>query len=378
MKIKKYIALTMPEAMKRIREDFGNDGVILNSKEIRTGGFFGFFTKPALEVIAAHDPDPYTQMETIKPNKKRPTAPVEDNSHVIETAVVNDRIQNREKTVKGETDHQGPLPGLPHPIEGINKWLITQGFQSELRRKLIDQMLRKWYQAESDVEAKRSTEKWLEDCLLQLLSDYRFGEFNYEKKYLNLIGPTGVGKTTTIAKIAADTVLNKKKKAAMITTDTYRIAAIDQLKTYAELLNIPIEVAYNSDDFKRAKQKFADFDIIFVDSAGRNFKDCQYVQALKEIIHFDTEMENYLVLSLTSKLPDMLQVINQFTEVPIHKLVFTKKDETDTFGDLFNVIDNTGLDVAYITTGQNVPDDIIEANPTYIVSLLLEDRNKDV
>ena len=104
----------------------------------------------------------------------------------------------------------------------------------------------------------------------------------FNKKYINIVGPTGVGKTTTLAKVAAETMLNQRKKVAFITTDTYRIAAIDQLKTYAKILNIPIEVAYNLEDFKRAADRFSHYDIVFIDTAGRNFRNEQYVKDLEK------------------------------------------------------------------------------------------------
>ncbi|WLD95171.1 flagellar biosynthesis protein FlhF [Alkalihalobacillus sp. AL-G] len=379
MKIKKYIAPTMPDAMKRIRQDFGKDGVILNSKEVRTGGFLGFFTKPALEVIAAYDPDPLSTGNVMEQSEKPlPTIKNPAKQSSIEQEPVDEineknlfRIQDKAK------DKPIPFvgPHLPQSIEKLTHSLTAQGIQPELRTAVVDHLLRSWYREDSESVAEQLIEKWLEESLLKLISDRPFGEFDYTKKFLNLIGPTGVGKTTTIAKIAADAVLNKKKKAALITTDTYRIAAIDQLKTYAEILNIPLEIAYNNEDFKQAKERFKDYDVIFVDSAGRNFKNKQYVQDLKQIIQFDSEMENYLVLSMTSKYSDMIKIANQFTSVPIKKLIFTKKDETDTYGDLLNILHETGLGIAYVTTGQNVPDDITEATPQQIVSLLIGDRH---
>ncbi|MGP4080211.1 flagellar biosynthesis protein FlhF [Pseudalkalibacillus sp. R45] len=377
MKIKKYIAPTMPEAMKKIRNDLGKDAVILNSKEIRTGGFLGFFTKPSLEVFAALDPDPMPRDQ--KDDYYSPQYNMEKLTNT--TTYSNETARKSEKLNKPSVKIEQARPSsdaiqFPEKITKIIDYLEEQGVNNEVRASLSKRLLKRWYREESEMKADESINKWMKEEICGLISNVEFGGFEYDKKFLNLIGPTGVGKTTTIAKIAADAVLNKKKKVAMITTDTYRIAAIDQLKTYAEILNVPLEVAYNREDFQRAHDKFKDYDVIFVDSAGRNYKKAQYVADLEEVYQFNDDMENYLVLSLTSKYSDMKHIVAQFNTVPIEKYIFTKKDETETFGDVLNLIDETGYGVAYMTTGQNVPDDISEASPESIADLLLGDGQR--
>ncbi|WP_349410515.1 flagellar biosynthesis protein FlhF [Pseudalkalibacillus sp. SCS-8] len=368
MKVKKYIAPTMPEAMKKIRSDLGKDAVILNSKEIRTGGFLGFFTKPSLEVIAALDPEPLSPSsheEERKPvfSSAKPVA--------VENSVYTKRPPVGTKV--GMTDRSVPdnSPHLPKQILTIDEFLTVQGVTSDLKSMIVSKLLRRWYQEETEMKASEKLQGWLREELLSIVREVSFGGFEYKKKILNLIGPTGVGKTTTIAKIAADAVLNKKKKTALITTDTYRIAAIEQLKTYAEILNVPLEVAYNQDDFKNAKDKFKDYDVILVDSAGRNFKKTRYIDDLEQMYQFDEDMENYLVFSLTSKYTDMIQIADHFKKIPIEKLVFTKKDETDSYGEILNLIYKMECGVAYVTFGQNVPDDLTEVSPEKIVDLIL-------
>lgn len=180
-----------------------------------------------------------------------------------------------------------------------------------------------------------------------------------------------MGKTTTLAKAAADSILIHNKKVAFITTDTYRIAAIDQLKKYAEILNVPVEVAYNLEDFKKAAERFADYDVIFVDTAGRNFRNQEYVEDLSRIIEFNTEMETYLVLSLTSKEKDMDDIYHQFSLIKIKQTIFTKADETSTYGTMLNFIIRHQVGVAYLTNGQDVPNDIETASPELIASKIL-------
>jgi len=194
----------------------------------------------------------------------------------------------------------------------------------------------------------------------------------FQKKYVNVVGPTGVGKTTTLAKLAAESVIKHGKKVAFITTDTYRIAAIDQLKTYATILNIPIEVAYNLEDFQKAATKFSHYDLVFIDTAGRNFRNKEYVKELKSIIDFEQDMETYLVLALTSKQGDMETILKQFSLIPITHFIFTKMDETSSLGAMYNMGTKYGVNTAYVTNGQNVPDDILKATSAVIVQSIIE------
>ena len=207
--------------------------------------------------------------------------------------------------------------------------------------------------------------------LLDEFSALPFGGISFNRKYVNVLGPTGVGKTTTIAKIAARALLEHKKKVGFITTDTYRIAAIEQLRTYANLLQAPVEVVYDKQDFKEAIAKMKDLDVVFIDTAGRNYKESKYVDDVKNLIDFDLDMESYLVLSVTSKEEDMKTIVDKFTSFPIGKFIFTKVDETSSVGPIFNLMKQYGKGVAYYTDGQEVPEDISEATLKKLIDLLL-------
>ncbi|WP_377897040.1 hypothetical protein [Gottfriedia sp. OAE603] len=147
---------------------------------------------------------------------------------------------------------------------------------------------------------------------------------------------------------------------------------MDQLKTYATILGVPIEVCYNLEDFKNAKDKFEQYDLVLIDTSGRNFRDEKYVTELKEIIDFN-ELETYLVLALTSKYKDMKKIYEQFHSVPINKVIFSKVDETESYGSMLNFMVEKQVGVAYLTNGQNVPDDIMEGSPNKIYSILAKE-----
>lgn len=193
---------------------------------------------------------------------------------------------------------------------------------------------------------------------------------------VRFFGPTGVGKTTTIAKLAAEGVLKQKRKVGLITTDTYRIGAVDQLRTYANILNIPLEVVFQPSEMASAMESLRDCDLILVDTAGRNYRKQDYAQELAQYFPSLSGGENYLVLSLTAKNNDMIEILQNFKCIPVEKVIFTKSDETQTYGSILNMVMRYHLSISYLTTGQNVPDDIRVAVPRKVANLILgEDRH---
>ncbi|MCT4476884.1 flagellar biosynthesis protein FlhF [Peribacillus frigoritolerans] len=376
MKVKKYLAPSMNEAMKRIRTELGSDAVILSSKAVYNGGFLGLFKKRNIEVIAAIDPVSQPIQAVTKQKSKKLPSKLEMASHAPKPNEGNGESADLLKEIEGLKDMIKSLQiystdkKYPGKLEKIHEYLTEQEVDISLRSQIMDELLEKWF-----VFKQQSTDEevqvWLEEAMLGILEEVGNGKPGLQKKYINIVGPTGVGKTTTLAKVAAETMLKHDKKVAFITTDTYRIAAIDQLKTYAKILNVPIEVAYNLEDFKRAAERFSHYDFVFIDTAGRNFRNPQYVKDLNEIIHFTDEMETYLVLSLTSKQKDMEDIYRQFAAIPIKQVIFTKADETSTFGQIFNFIHTHKLGAAYITDGQNVPDDIEIATSSQLLKMAI-------
>jgi len=192
-------------------------------------------------------------------------------------------------------------------------------------------------------------------------------------KVIYFVGPTGVGKTTTIAKIASKFRV-EKKKIALLTADTYRIAAAEQLRTYASILEVPFRVIYTVEEVGQALQDFKEFDYIFVDTAGHSHHNVNQKETIERFIHSVddlAEKEVYLVLSATTKYRDLVDIANIYTQMTEYKLIFTKLDETTTLGNLLNIKLHTMAPMSYITCGQNVPDDISNFNPQGTVKQLL-------
>lgn len=470
MRVKRYVVDSMPDALQQIRAELGKDAVILNTKEIRSGGFLGLFSKKRIEVIAATDSSaPAAGAGAVR---SRPAASAAGGkasaigsmagAQAASVAVMEQprqtdeakaasllksigmltKEQSREaapqpasaaapkpvvsashgaalyqgySTTPADTASVKPLPpsaitapddikpavpsatddyvlselramkqmmqklsasgGMapePNPVlQELEERLLAQEVQPELVAVLLNAIEEQ--AADSGAEL---TKEWVagvaQDQLRIMMGANARKPLQPDTKIAHFVGPTGVGKTTTIAKLAAEQVLKHRRKVGLVTSDTYRIAAVDQLKTYATILGVPLEVVFSPLDLKKALDNLQDCDIIFMDTAGRNFRNEMYVSELNALLHAGVKSETYLVLSLTMKYKDMKAVADNFSKFKLDKVLFTKKDETDTFGSIINLLHEFPLELSYITTGQNVPDDFGIANENDIIALILE------
>ncbi|MDP4154926.1 MAG: flagellar biosynthesis protein FlhF, partial [Bacillota bacterium] len=368
--------------------ELGNEAIILNSRIVYTGGILGFFRKKSFEIIAAvdqlakHDPKPIRKdmqkglerKPTIQTQEKIGPEKAEKSVSQVNSKQTEDilkEIADLKELIQSQSFQSGKLPGIyPEPIQKLIHLMQDQEFTPALMEKFTAVFMEKWF-ADGVNRTSDELQGFLKDEIINVLADKPFEGITFTKKFINVIGPTGVGKTTTLAKIAADCMLNHHKKVAFITTDTYRIAAIEQLKTYAQILNVPIEVCYTLEDFQTAVKKFSSYDVVLIDTAGRNFRNKQYVEDLGKIIDFSIDIENYLVLSLTSNQKVMESIFQQFSSIKIDKFIFTKADETDVYGTMLNMIEKYEIGAAYITTGQEVPDDVMIASPEAMANLII-------
>ncbi len=190
-------------------------------------------------------------------------------------------------------------------------------------------------------------------------------------RIIALVGPTGVGKTTTTAKLAAMHAFNRGNKVALITMDIFRVGAVEQLKTYSRIMGIPLEVASTPKELESAVEKHSDCDLIFIDTAGRSHKDTEKLNEMKQFFADKIPMEVFLCLSATTKDRELTEILNCFSIFQISKVVFTKIDESESFGNMINVLMKGNLQVAYFTTGQRVPEDIEVATPSKLADMIL-------
>lgn len=238
--------------------------------------------------------------------------------------------------------------------------LLSQEIDAELAERILGKVRDLVPDNASTDEIRRQTERVLAAALgepetIRLREDGK-------PCVVALIGPTGVGKTTTLAKLAAEFSLAKGKKVGLITADTYRIAAVEQLKTYAEILNLPVSVVYAPTDMPSAIQGFSDKDVILVDTAGRSHRNRQQFDELRQLLHAAPIDEIYLVLSVNTGRAACQEVLEHYSFVRDYKLLFTKLDETPVSGVIFNARLRTGKRLSYVTAGQSVPDDLSVAD----------------
>jgi flagellar biosynthesis protein FlhF len=355
----------MNEAMSQVKSELGRDAVILHTRRFRKGGFLGFFGNEMVEVMAALDTP--LAATTAFPEKKAPMLPRISEEDTKVTALQLE-IANMRKMI------EQVLHKMPQSAKEQSLWydlLIKNDIEPKIAENLIKDL-----PSDNSIVAADPT------IMRQLLSD-RISSYiqRVEKisvpsqgcKTVALIGPTGVGKTTTIAKLAANFALKEGYRLAIITADTYRIAAVEQIKTYADIIGVPIDIVYSSDEMKAALYRHRDKQLVLIDTAGRSPRNSYQLDELKTMLTVDPYIETHLVLSCTTKYKDALEIVEKFSVCSPQKFLFTKVDEASNLGIIFNLLYQFPATLSYVTNGQNVPDDIELINPKKMANLILRD-----
>jgi len=348
MKIKRYVTESFQEALAKINAELGKDAVILYSRNIKRGGIMGLFSKPKLEVIAALE--------------EKVNFPEKDRIEKLEREL--DGLKNYVRTMEnGNTQKK-------YKNEFVEKYKNIF-IEQELHPEITESLLEDFYDFAASAEI---IEAEIKKRLYRIIGDPVTINVSSGKKPCTVIfiGPTGVGKTTTLAKIAADLALNKGYKIALITADTYRIAAVEQLKVYADILSIDLEVIYNPLEIVKAIKKFSDKDFILIDTAGRSHKNQRHMLDLVKMFNSYNFDEVFLLLSANMRVKDIDEISRAYNFLPDYKLIITKLDETSVLGTIVNARYITKKPLSYVTFGQNVPEDIEIANTSKIVEILLE------
>ena len=321
MRVKRYVADTAQEAISRVKKDLGKDALILHSRPFKEGGFMGLFSKKRYEVLAAADSSDGIRILPASKDQKQPDTIKEKDTPIVTPE--KDLVLPELERVRRE------LNEIKQAIEEVSAQVRSNPQESLPEEELNTAMVK---------------------SLPIRLSSH--------PTVVALVGPTGVGKTTTIAKLAANFALFEGKSVGLITIDTYRIAAVEQLKTYSEIINLPIEVVYTAAEFKKALNKLKEKELILVDTAGRSQKNKQQLRELKHFFNGRPLNETHLVLSANTKLEDLLETAESFREINFNRLIFTKLDETNNLSNIISVVNRIKVPMSYVTIGQNVPEDI--------------------
>ncbi len=339
MQIKRFEAPDMQQALRRVKETLGPEAIILSTKALKkTNGRARPFPHGAVEVVAAIDHPPAEPART--PNK--PTSP-----WLFPAAKKKDPSSPLEEPFLEQMRSAGLAPDFVHRLgEEFRAWLKESG-------------------EGKSAETLRSYLQWKLMDAVEVTGDEVGGG-----KVWSFIGPTGVG--TTLAKLAAHFSLQLKKKVALVTIDTYRIGAIDQLSTYSRILRLPLEIASGRGELEEILQRNRHQDLVLIDTAGRNPYQGEQLEELKDILAAERRMENHLVLSATTKDSDLAQIAERFSRLPIRSYIFTKIDETEDLSSLFNQVLRLKRPLSYLTNGQRVPEDIELATKGRVANLVLK------
>lgn len=425
MIIKKFQAKTEEAALELARKELGSGIVVMNVKKVKKKGLFSIFKPQQVEVTVALE-------EEEKQNFREAVAKVSEIARQSEAAGNTRSAKTEpEQPAKQGKAEPGPQPEKQRQQEKQrqpekNTQTIDSRQESAIEEKLstLQNLLEKQIGSTQEEEKESEGEEKKEDSnvaffhlLYKMLLDneieetyanqlveeldgsvkpdmpidyllsvvyqkmvLKFGQTktiqSAEKgpKLVYFIGPTGVGKTTTIAKIASHLSVVEKKKIVLLTADTYRIAAAEQLRTYANILEVPFRIIYTPQEIRTAIEDYAAYDYIFVDTSGHSQKNTDQrddTLALLRAADGQAEKEVYLVVSATTKYRDLLNIADTYQKLTDFRLVFTKLDETQCQGNLFNLRLHTDAPMSYVTCGQNVPDDIGEFDAQKTVKLLL-------
>ncbi len=401
MIIKKFQGKTENEAVEIAKKELGNNVVIMNVRNLKRTGLFGFLKKQLVEVTVAleEESERYTVTKKEDTKEKAVAAPVQVQPLVA--AIAKEPVKQESNAIEEKLDSLHVLleQQLQKPEEGKEK--EPEEAEEEKKPDELERFMKLLYNTMLENEVNETYANQIIDEMEKVKKpglpfDYALANV-YQKMILKFgkpseitlsqkgpkvvffVGPTGVGKTTTIAKIASKFRVEGDKKVALLTADTYRIAAAEQLRTYANILDVPFRIIYSSEEVGQALKDFKEYDLIMVDTAGHSHHNEVQKETMKEFIRSvddKVEKEVFLVLSATTKYKDLLSIVDAYKMVTDYKIIFTKLDETTTLGSLLNVKLYTGADLSYVTYGQNVPDDIATFNPQRAVKRILGGSKK--
>ena len=383
MQVKKYRANTIKEAIGRVRKVLGPEAMIISTRKLRGRGEDNGFEIAAVQPgddISNKDSNPLGEVKSELMSIREMIYLLNHSDGIMERLMMNPGILNLYARLirNGVSDHYarifleraGALKGQPpNHIDNIKRKAIKEIMQAIEVKDPFEAHLPQ--PARPPAEPAR---------LVSQSGTGRQGEAAWgmsgqagdkNRIIAAFIGTTGVGKTTTIAKLAAQLMFKTRKKVGIISIDNYRIGAMEQLKTYANILGIPCFPAFNRKDLVFALKRMGGRDVVLIDTAGQSQYDTSRIEELRKMITADLDISCHLLLSVATTESEMNQAAINFGPLKCHSYIFTKTDEAERCGSIINQIMKLRLPISYITTGQNVPEDIEKANKEKILNLLL-------
>ncbi|MBI2432820.1 MAG: flagellar biosynthesis protein FlhF [Candidatus Hydrogenedentes bacterium] len=423
---------TLEEAYRKMRQDYGPDAVVISTSQVSEGGLLGWFGRKVVELTASVPGQVLPARALSQAEKKYADAGAAGGAHREETIQMFEQIvRDAQKRMNAPASAEGPArkevtgdaparaaaagaaPVLPFPKKKQDAQQAAETLSREVQeiremmqvlyaespgaglpaefaphyRTLVDRGVSRKVAAaligavvkNSDIAVIREPRVFVERLhyeirkLIQVSGGIQLTPGAC--RVVALCGPTGVGKTTNLAKLAAHFAVHERLRVGMITTDNYRIAAPEQLRVYANIIGLPIRVATNPKELQEGLYAFREFDLVLMDTAGGSQFNLEQIRELQHALLCAKPHEILLVMSASTQLSDLRNIVSNFSCVRPTAVVFTKLDETSQYGGLFSMVMEAGLKLSYFSIGQNVPDDIRVATPAMVAKLILEGRN---
>ena len=382
MQTKRYEVLSINEGMARIKDDLGPNAIILSSKRLKGK------KRSFVEMIAARD-DYCGSIPNLssKKDKKSESAILNSDEAFLPFRTEIDQLKALIMDTRKKADIHSELTELR---ETLNTLFDILGVQ---KNENISSHLSKFYYHLISIGISRQrafqlVEELKNNYSQEILEDYRnllevaegiikrsiaaFYKNVSKKRVISFVGPAGSGKTTTLAKLAAQYLFSDRLDIGILTTDTYRIGATEQLKIYADIMGLPLQLISKKEEFKESLDAFGEKDIILIDTPGKTYKDENYLMKLKELFAIDSPIETNLILNITANQENMIETAERFGIINYDNIIFTKLDEANNFGSIYNIIDYAGKPVFYVTNGQNVPQDLEKVDPGKLARLIVK------
>ncbi len=368
MQIKKFLAPTLKEATEQMKAELGSEAIILGTRVLEDDRRFN--VKKMFEITAGLDKKQSSKnIETVHNDKSQVK---NDLQHELEK--LQKKIFQEKDLIKKENDKKLVVESKPtidkeQEIKELTDVLLHHEVQKKIVKELIGQLEN--YDGMVDVS---KLESYLISGMASLIPTK---EFNVKKNKLTkvaLVGPTGVGKTTCIAKLAIISKIIHKLNVGLISIDTYRLGAIDQLRIFSEISDIDMAVAYESGDMSKLIKKFKDKDLIFIDTIGRSQRNAENLSDIKAYLDAAQADDTVLVTSATTSTRTLIDISQKFSPLNYSSVIFTKVDEAVSYGNILNFVYNSNVPVMFLTNGQVIPDDIISVNSELLAKLIFSGK----